>query len=153
MTISRRSFLAAAAATPVFALAGSPAFARTPFFYAESGIAIRGTDAVAYFTEGEPVRGDAAYAVEWMGCSWHFASAANLETFIGNPRAYAPQYGGYCAWAVSQGYTASTIPEAWKIVDDKLYLNFSHRIQRRWEQDIPGNIAAADTNWPSILAA
>ncbi|MEL6840644.1 MAG: YHS domain-containing (seleno)protein, partial [Pseudomonadota bacterium] len=61
--------------------------------------------------------------------------------------------GGYCAFAVSQGYTASTIPEAWKIVDNKLYLNFSRRVQRRWERDIPGHIAAADANWPSVLTA
>jgi len=67
------------------------------------------------------------------------------------PAAYAPQYGGYCAWAVSQGYTASTDPHAWRIVDGKLYLNYSKGVQKRWQQDIPGNIAKGDANWPKVL--
>ena len=67
------------------------------------------------------------------------------------PERYAPQYGGYCAWAVSQGYTASTDPEAWKIVDGKLYLNYSRSVQQKWEQDISGHIAAGDANWPKVL--
>ena len=83
--------------------------------------------------------------------TWRFSSAANLAAFEADPEAYAPQYGGYCAWAVSQGYTASTDPTAWRIVDGKLYLNYSQGVQRRWEQDIPGNIVKADTNWPKVL--
>ncbi len=71
--------------------------------------------------------------------------------FAANPEKYAPQYGGYCAWAVSQGYTASTDPEAWKIVDGKLYLNYSKLVQLTWEQDAAGNIAAADENWPTVF--
>ena len=71
--------------------------------------------------------------------------------FAANPEKYAPQYGGYCAWAVSQGYTASTDPEAWKIVDGKLYLNYSKSVQLTWEQDAAGNIAAADENWLTVL--
>lgn len=69
-----------------------------------------------------------------MGAAWCFVSAANKGTFVADPEAYAPQFGGYCAWAVSEGYTASTTPEAWSIVDGKLYLNYSRRIQRRWEK-------------------
>lgn len=153
MALTRRTFLAAAAAAPVIALAASRSHAQTARFYNENGIAIDGSDAVAYFTEGKPVRGSADHSVEWMGVTWHFASEANLETFMGNPKAYAPQYGGYCAWAVSEGYTASTTPEAWKIVDGKLYLNYSRRIQRRWERDVPGNIARGNANWPAVLTA
>ena len=67
------------------------------------------------------------------------------------PEKYAPQYGGYCAWAVSQGYTASSDPTAWKIVNGKLYLNYSVGVQRKWSEDIPGNIAKADSNWPNVL--
>ena len=88
---------------------------------------------------------------DWMGATWCFVSAANKGTFVADPEAYAPQFGGYCAWAVSEGYTASTTPEAWSIVDGKLYLNYSRRIQRRWEKDIPGNISCATANWPKIL--
>jgi len=153
MTLTRRSFIAAAAAAPVIAFAATRSAAQTAQFYNNDGIAIDGSDAVSYFTEGRPVQGDAAFALTYMGVTWHFASEANRAAFEADPEAYAPQYGGYCAWAVSQGYTASTIPEAWKIVDGKLYLNYSRRIQRRWERDIPANIAAADKNWPGVLSA
>ena len=153
MPLTRRTFMIAAAAVPVSAVLATRGNAQSARFYAEGGIAVDGTDVVAYFTEGQPVRGTVAHAIAWKGATWHFASAANLETFMADPKAYAPQYGGYCAWAVAQGYTATTVPEAWRIVDGKLYLNYSRRIQRRWEQDIPGNIAAADANWPDVLAA
>ena len=85
-----------------------------------------------------------------MGAAWRFANAANRDAFAADPEAYAPQFGGYCAWAVSEGYTASTVPEAWRIVDGKLYLNYSRRIQSRWERDIPGNIARGTANWPDL---
>ena len=120
-------------------------------FYTEDGIAIDGTDPVAYFTDGAPVAGDRTITHDWMGATWRFASAANKDAFVANPEAYAPQFGGYCSWAVAEGYTASTTPEAWTIVDDKLYLNYSRRIQRRWEKDIPGNITRATANWPKVL--
>ena len=107
---------------------------------------------MAYFVQGEPAKGKGAHSHEWMGATWYFASAENMELFAGDPETYAPQYGGYCAYAVSQGYTAKIDPDAWKIVDDKLYLNFSLKVQKIWEKDIPGYIAAADENWPKILS-
>ena len=120
--------------------------------FVEGGIAIRGADPVAYFTAGAYVAGSSEYSYEWGDAVWQFASAENRDLFIGNPTQYAPQYGGYCAWAVSEGYTAAIDPTAWKIVDGKLYLNFNARIQRRWEQDIPGKIARANQNWPGVLS-
>lgn len=114
--------------------------------------AIKGYDPVAYFTEGGPAKGKSAHSHEWMGATWYFASGENRELFAADPEQYAPQYGGYCAYAVSQGYTAKIDPDAWKIVDDKLYLNFSLKVQKIWEEDIPGYIAKADINWPQILS-
>ncbi len=114
------------------------------------GTAIEGYDVVAYFTDGKPVEGSKDHSVEWKGADWYFASDEHKKMFEADPEKYAPQYGGYCAWAVSQGYTASTVPEAWKIVDDKLYLNYSKGVQSTWEEDIPGNIKLAETNWPGI---
>jgi YHS domain-containing protein len=114
------------------------------------GTAVEGYDVVAYFTEGKPVEGSKDHSVEWKGVDWHFTSDAHKKLFEADPEKYAPAYGGYCAWAVSQGYTASTVPEAWKIVDDKLYLNYSKGVQSTWEEDIPGNIKMADSNWPGI---
>jgi YHS domain-containing protein len=112
------------------------------------GVAIEGTDPVAYFEEGRPVAGSSAF--EWMGATWRFATAENRDRFGADPEKYAPQYGGYCAWAVSQGYTAKIDPAAWRIVDGKLYLNYSKDVQTQWSGDIPGNIAKADVNWPQI---
>lgn len=116
-----------------------------------SNLAVSGYDAVAYFTESTPVEGQSEFEYEWNGASWRFSSAENLAAFKASPESYAPQYGGYCAWAVSQGYTATSDPNAWRIVNGKLYLNYSKGIQARWAKDIPGNIAKADANWPKVL--
>jgi len=147
--LTRRDFVIGLALAPVLA---SPALARTPQVYTEGGIAIDGSDAVAYFEGNGPVAGLAEHEMSWNGASWRFASAENLAAFEANPEGYAPQFGGYCAWAVSRGYTAATVPEAWTLHEGKLYLNFSRRIQRRWERDIPGNIAKGEANWPGVLA-
>lgn len=149
--LTRRMILTAAITAPAVALISRPVLAAEPGVFSEDGIAIRGADPVAYFTQGQPVIGSAEHAAEWNGTIWYFASAENRATFLADPETFAPQYGGYCAWAVSRGYTASIVPEAWEIVDGKLYLNFSTRIQRRWARDIPANIALADENWPNVL--
>jgi YHS domain-containing protein len=125
--------------------AGKPAL-----FATEEG-AIRGYDPVAYFTVGKPTRGSDQFSFEWNGGTFKFASAENLALFKADPEKYAPQYGGYCAYAVSEGYTASTVAEAWTIVDDRLYLNYSPGVMKRWAKDIPGRVAAADKNWPGVL--
>ncbi len=151
MPITRRHLLTLAIAAPAVAAFAPSAMAATPEIYAEDGIAIDGTDAVAYFTEGAPIAGDEAITFDYMGATWRFASEENRDMFAADPTAYAPQYGGYCAFAVSKGATAPTAPDAWTIVDDKLYLNFSTSVRERWRQDIPGNIAAADANWPGVL--
>ena len=99
------------------------------------------------------VEGSDAVETSWHGATWRFASAAHRDLFVAAPERYAPQYGGYCAWAVSQGYTADGDPESWKIVDGKLYLNYNREIQQRWEADIPGLVTKADANWPKLLGA
>lgn len=145
--------------TPVFAalafvavsLSAPLAEAKEPVYQSLFGTAIDGTDPVAYFTEGRPVEGSSDYTYDWNGATWRFASAENRDKFAAAPESYAPQYGGYCAWAVAQGYTASTDPDAWKIVDGKLYLNYNASVQSKWEADVPGHITSADSNWPSVL--
>lgn len=128
-----------------------PADAGTLVFATKDG-AIRGYDPVAYFTAGKPVKGSPQYTYEWMGAQWRFASAANREAFSADPAKYAPQYGGYCAWAVSQGYTAETDPDAWRVEGGKLYLNYSKGVQATWAKDMPGNIVKGDRNWPELKA-
>ena len=115
------------------------------------GVAIKGYDPVAYFTDGKPAKGASVYSFEWNGAEWRFASAAHRDLFKADPAKYAPQYGGYCAWAVSRGYTAGIDPDAWKIVSGRLYLNYSMKVQQQWSEDIPGNVAKAEENWPKIL--
>ncbi len=116
------------------------------------GVAIDGYDPVAFFTDSRPVEGRKEFAYEWNGATWRFASVAHRDLFVQEPARYAPQYGGYCAWAVSQGYTAGIDPEAWTIRDGKLFLNYDLDVQKKWALDIPGNIAKGDANWPKILA-
>lgn len=119
-------------------------------WFAEGGLALGGYDPIAYFTEGAPRRGSADLALSRDGVEWRFASPANRDAFAADPHRYAPQYGGWCAWAAAEGYLAPIDPRAWRIVEGRLYLNANARIQRRWERDIPGFIARADANWPRI---
>lgn len=113
-------------------------------------LAVDGYDVVAYFTRGEPVEGSAEHSTEWNGAEWRFASAEHLERFRVDPERYAPAYGGYCAYAIAEGYTAAGDPAYWAIHDDRLYLNYNADIQTRWDADREGHIAAANANWPAV---
>lgn len=114
------------------------------------GTAVGGYDAVTYHTQGTAVPGDAAITLSYEGATWRFASAQNRVLFEANPDAYAPQYGGHCAWAAAQGYLAQGDPNVWRIVDGRLYLNASQGINRQWLRDVPGFITQADANWPGL---
>jgi len=107
--------------------------------------AIKGYDPVAYFTQNQPVKGSESITFDWMGETWHFATQANRALFIEHPDQYAPQYGGYCAYGWAKGYAAKTEPDAWTIVDGKLYLNYDKGVQSKWEKDIPGYVRQADS--------
>ena len=127
-----------------------PAMAIEPVF-APDGIAIKGADPVAYFVDGKPRIGTDAFSYDWNGATWRFVSAENRDKFAAAPENYAPQYGGYCAYAVGNGYTAKIEPEAWKIVDDKLYLNYSRAVGLLWRTRQSHYISEANKNWPQIL--
>jgi YHS domain-containing protein len=116
-----------------------------------NNLAVSGYDTVAYFTEGRPVKGDRRFSTRYQGAEWRFSSQQNLELFLGDPQAYAPQYGGYCAYAVSQGETASAEPDLWTIHDGKLYLNYNRRINTTWREDMEAFIEQADQAWPAVL--
>lgn len=141
------------AAAAVLGLQAQPALAKDAPIYTGtfSNAAVGGYDTVAYFVEHKPVKGDKRFVHTWQGAEWRFVTAENRDRFAAMPERYAPQFGGYCAWAVSQGYTASGDPQFWKIVDDKLYLNYDAEVQKKWEKDIPGFIAKGRQNWPSVL--
>jgi hypothetical protein len=124
----------------------------TPVNVDAQGVALHGYDAVAYFSQGKAVVGTAQFEHPWSGARWRFASAANRDLFAKTPEQYAPQFGGYCAWAVSRNYTADIDPEAFAVVNGKLYVNYSSFIQARWRLDRDGNIVKGHDNWPGLLA-
>lgn len=115
-------------------------------------LAVGGYDVTAYFLEGKPVRGSKTHQLQYKGATWQFASGDALTRFKADPAAYEPQFGGYCAWAVSQGYIAPGDPEQWKVVDGKLYLNFNARAKELWEADQAGAIKRGQANWPGVLS-
>ncbi|NJM30681.1 MAG: hypothetical protein HC855_11780 [Rhizobiales bacterium] len=144
----RRTFIALLAAAPMAAAAHA---AKPEIFTGPvEGVGAAGYDVVSYFT-GTPAEGKAEHATQWNGATWRFATAENLAAFQASPEKYAPQYGGYCAYGVSQGYAVKSEPEAWTVVDGKLYLNYSLDVREKWKADIPGYIATANTNWPKVL--
>jgi len=116
------------------------------------GVAIHGYDPVAYFIDGGPRQGRKDLAVEHGGARWLFASEANQKRFEEDPQKFLPAYGGYCAYGVSQGYLVKIDPEAWKIVNDRLYLNYDRSVARTWAKDIAGYVKTADRNWPKLVS-
>lgn len=125
--------------------------AKTPVNAGPDGTAIKGFDPVAYFTMGKPVRGTEQFSYEWKGARWLFSDMDHRDLFTADPEKYAPKYGGYCAYAVSQGTTADIDPDSWSIVDGKLYLNLNKDVQKLWSDDMKAYIEKADRNWPSVL--
>jgi len=150
MALSRTTLRSIALILFALVLLPSAAFATDPVYSNWRGLAIKGTDPVGYFTESRPVEGSSTHSLEYLGATWRFSTAENKAAFEADPEKYLPQYGGYCAYAVSQGDTASVDPEAWSIVDGKLYLNYSNSVMETWLEDLPGNIVKANKNWPGL---
>lgn len=136
------------------ALASSPEqiAARPPVaaLNVHGGVAVKGYDVVAYFTDNKPVKGSPEFTCPWQGATWQFASAEHRAAFARAPAKYAPQYGGYCAFAVSQGDIVDIDPKQWKVVDGKLYLNANVIAQTLWVKDPEGHIVKANAKWPLI---
>lgn len=112
--------------------------------------AIQGYDAVAYFTESKAIKGSKEFTFMYAGETWSFASLGNLNKFKAEPEKYAPQFGGYCAYGMSRGYKAKTDPEAWTIVNDKLYLNYNLDVRKTWNEKQTEFIDKANQNWPTV---
>lgn len=135
-------FLLLAAAT-TWAQAQDPTFTT-------DGIAIRGYDPVAYFTESAPVKGNKDYTYSWNGAVWQFKNQENLSAFKANPEKYAPQFGGFCAYGVSENHKSPTEPDAFTIVNDKLYLNYNVKVKQLWLKDRDARIEKAISNWATL---
>ncbi len=124
--------------------------AQTSTTFIESGKAIRGYDPVAYFAQSKAAKGNEKFVYQWNNANWYFASSENLELFKANPEKYAPQYGGYCAYGLSNGYKAPTSADAWTIDNGKLYLNYNLKVREDWNKDRQQRIEKADKNWPEV---
>lgn len=116
-----------------------------------SNKALGGYDAVSYFSDAGPIKGDKNFKTTYNGADCLFGSEENLQAFLDAPDQFAPAYGGYCAWAVSQGYTAKGDPEQWSLVDGRLFLNYNAEIKQQWEANRNELIKSGDANWPKVL--
>jgi hypothetical protein len=144
------ALVAALAALASSAPAAAGTAVNTGYF---GGAAIEGYDTVAYFTDGKATKGSEEFAYDWLGVTWLFANAQHRDLFVERPVQYAPQYGGHCAMGTAFGESTANIdPEAWSIVDGKLYLQYSKGGREAWERDRANRIAAADQKWPEIAA-
>lgn len=122
-------------------------------YFEQDGVALRGYDPVAYFTDGKPTKGTSAHTYEYKGSTFQFATAANRRQFVRDPAKYAPQFGGFCAFGTANGYKVSTQPDAFAVVDGKLYLNHNLKVLELWQADVPGYITQAQANWPEVSKA
>jgi len=159
MMISRRLALASALALPFASLLSRAAAAGAavstevmpiPQVFTSKGLALGGYDAVAYFSDGLPVPGTPAHRLKWRGAVWQFASAEHRQAFEMNPKAYAPQFGGYCAYTVAEGRPRKAEPDLWTIHAGRLYLNHDATLQMLWRQDMARYISTAEKNWARI---
>lgn len=121
--------------------------------FSTSDGSVQGYDVVAYFTESNPVKGTKEFTVNHSGETWYFSSAENLKTFKASPEKYMPQFGGYCAYGMSRGYKAKTDPEAWTIVNGKLYLNYNTEVRKIWNEKQGEFIDKANSNWPTVKSS
>ena len=122
-----------------------------PMYFAPGGIALSGYDVVAYYTERRAVAGDADYALSWRGATWYFTGPKTLMAFEMNPEAYAPQFGGYCAYAVAEGRTGPVDPDAFFVRDGRLYFLHDTRMLGEMQEDLPRILTEAQANWPAAL--
>ena len=133
------------------ALAQSPAVYQSSASFLGSKFAVGGYDTVAYHTEKKAVLGVDQFTHTWKGATWRFVSKANLDAFVKAPEMFAPQYGGYCAFAVGHNSLASGDPKIWRIFNGKLYLNLNETVQTSWERDRETLIKSADQNFPKLV--
>lgn len=134
-----------------FLIVATIAFSQKDSIYQNKSGAIEGYDPVAYFNEEKAIKGSKEFMFKWRDSHWLFSSAENLNAFKENPEKYIPQFGGYCAYAVSQGYIYKSDPETWKIVEGKLYLNYSEKIQEKWSNNQSNLLKQAEANWPKVI--
>jgi len=136
--------------TALIVIVSAKLMAQKAEVFSNSSRAISGYDPVAYFKEGRGVKGSKAFTTKWNDATWYFSSKQNLDSFVKSPQKFAPQYGGYCAYGMSDGHKAPTDPAAWTIVNGKLYLNYSLKVKEYWNKEQQERIKKADDYWPEL---
>jgi len=136
--------------TATFAVQPGMAGEATRVNKGSDNVAIKGYDPVAYFTKGQPMKGRPDMAYSWNGANWHFADESHRDMFAGSPERYAPQFGGFCSMALTRGEIKTIDPEAWRVIDGKLYLSFSKRGRGKFGEDTHANIKKAEESWENI---
>lgn len=129
----------------------TPASPPKPVNVDDQQLALQGYDPVEYFTSKRAQVGKAQYTATHQNATYRFVSSKNRDMFVAAPEKYAPQYGGYCAWAVSHGYTAPVDPKVFAVVDQKLYLNYDASVMEDWQKDRKNLIEQANRNWPKLV--
>ena len=124
--------------------------AQTTHYSSTNGTAIKGYDPVAYFLQNKVIEGSDEFTTDWSDSKWKFSTKANLDSFKIAPEKYAPQYGGYCAYGCSENHKSPTDPNAWTIVNNKLYLNYNLKVKEYWKKETEKRIATADANWTTL---
>ncbi len=157
--LSTRRFAPAAIATLVVSVAGiaTHAVAYQSKSIADvnldkQNLALRGYDPVAYFALGKATAGKTEFSAAHEGATYRFSSAAHRDTFVATPARYLPQYGGYCAYAASQGYKADADPKAWHVIDGRLFVNYNASVAKSWAAKAADYIKKGDSNWPRVKA-
>lgn len=128
------------------AIAGAPSSLNAD----AEGLAVYGYDLVAYVTDGKPTPGDPSITASHDGATYRFATAAHRDAFVAEPARYLPAYGGYCAYGLAHGVKVKIDPEAWTVIDGRLYLNYDKSVQSKWLKDTTGFIAQAEAKWPEL---
>ncbi len=137
----------------LFVLVSLVTNAQSATYYNEKGLAVKGYDVVAYFTDYAPAEGSKNFSYKWEGVEWRFKNQANLDAFKANPATYAPEFGGYCAYGVSENHKAPTDPAAFTVLNNKLYLNYSLDVKKMWLKDTDGRIKKATENWKALKSS
>lgn len=122
---------------------------KSPIFIGDDG-AINGYDPVAFFTIQKPIKGKKEFSFRWNNAEWRFADAKNRDAFIASPEKYAPQFGGYCAYGVSEGHKSPTQPETFTLLDGKLYFNYNMDVKKLWLKNRDERIMNANKIWSGL---
>lgn len=134
----------------LFVLVAGNLAAQPVSYFNSNGVAIKGYDPVAYFKQNAAVKGEKQFAYSWQGSEWYFASEENMNAFKAEPARYAPQFAGFCAYGVSENHKSPTEPDAFTIVNDKLYLNYNMKVRELWRKNTDERIKQGETNWATL---